>query len=92
MKHLGLAAAVFFGLLTLASSLFTLDETEQAIITQFGEPVGAPRTDPACTSRCRSSSASTRSRSAGSSGAATPTRSRPRTRSTSGWTPTRAGA
>jgi len=46
MKHLGLAAAVFLGLLTLASSLFTLDETEQAIITQFGEPVGAPRTEP----------------------------------------------
>ena len=46
MKHLGLAAAVFLGLLTLASSLYTIDETEQVIITQFGEPVGAPHTEP----------------------------------------------
>jgi membrane protease subunit HflC len=46
MKRLGLAAAVFLGLLTLASSLYTLDETEQAILTQFGEPVGSPRTEP----------------------------------------------
>ena len=46
MKHLGLAAAIFFGLLTLASSLYTINETEQVIITQFGEPVGQPHTDP----------------------------------------------
>jgi len=46
MKPLGLAAAAFLVLLTLSSALYTLDETEQAIITQFGEPVGAPRTDP----------------------------------------------
>jgi membrane protease subunit HflC len=46
MKHLGLAAAIFLGLLTLASSLYTISETEQVIITQFGEPVGQPHTDP----------------------------------------------
>ena len=46
MKPLGLAAAAFLVLITLSSALYTLDETEQAIITQFGEPVGAPRTDP----------------------------------------------
>ena len=46
MKHLGLAAAVFLGLLTLASSFYTIDETEQVIITQFGEPVGTPHTEP----------------------------------------------
>ncbi|MGE5230069.1 MAG: protease modulator HflC [Deltaproteobacteria bacterium] len=46
MKRLGLTAAIFFGLLTLASSLYTISETEQAIITQFGEPVGKPKTDP----------------------------------------------
>jgi regulator of protease activity HflC (stomatin/prohibitin superfamily) len=44
MKRLGLAAAAFFGLLALASSLYTVSETEQAIITQFGEPVGTPKT------------------------------------------------
>jgi membrane protease subunit HflC len=46
MKRLGLAATAFFGLLALASSLYTISETEQAIITQFGEPVGTPKTDP----------------------------------------------
>jgi modulator of FtsH protease HflC len=46
MKRLGLVAAAFFGLLALASSLYTISETEQAIITQFGEPVGSPKTDP----------------------------------------------
>ena len=46
MKHLGLAVAIFLGLLTLASSLYTISETEQVIITQFGEPVGQPHTDP----------------------------------------------
>ena len=46
MKRLGLAAAAFIGLLALASSLYTVSETEQAIITQFGEPVGTPKTDP----------------------------------------------
>jgi membrane protease subunit HflC len=46
MKRLGLAAAIVVGLLALASSLYTVSETEQAIITQFGEPVGKPKTDP----------------------------------------------
>ncbi|GAB3539324.1 protease modulator HflC [Pontibacter brevis] len=42
---LSLLAAV--ALLTLAfSSIFVLDETQQAIVTQFGKPVGAPRTEP----------------------------------------------
>ena len=35
-------------LITLWSSLYTISETEQAIITQFGEPVGQPH------DRCRS--------------------------------------
>jgi modulator of FtsH protease HflC len=46
MKHLGLAAAILLGLLTAASSLYTISETEQVIITQFGEPVGPPHMDP----------------------------------------------
>lgn len=46
MKHLGFAIALLAGLLTLASSLYTISETEQVIITQFGEPVGPPHTDP----------------------------------------------
>ena len=46
MKLLGLAAAIVLGLLTLASSLYTVSETEQVIVTQFGEPVGKPHTEP----------------------------------------------
>jgi membrane protease subunit HflC len=34
------------GLVLLSSSLYTVDETEVAIITQFGRPVGQPVTDP----------------------------------------------
>ena len=30
----------------LFNSYFILDETQQAIVTQFGKPVGEPRTDP----------------------------------------------
>jgi modulator of FtsH protease HflC len=36
-----------FVVVTLAfSSVYVLDETQQAIVTQFGKPVGAPRTEP----------------------------------------------
>jgi membrane protease subunit HflC len=31
---------------TASSSFFILDETQQAIITQFGKPIGEPRTEP----------------------------------------------
>lgn len=30
----------------IGNSIFILDETQQAIVTQFGKPVGGPRTDP----------------------------------------------
>ncbi len=33
-------------LITLYQSIFILDETQQAIVTQFGRPVGGPRTEP----------------------------------------------
>lgn len=33
-------------LIVLSSSVFILDETKQAIVTQFGRPVGEPRTSP----------------------------------------------
>lgn len=37
---------IFLALVVSSNSFFILDETEQAIITQFGKPVGEPRTDP----------------------------------------------
>jgi modulator of FtsH protease HflC len=39
-------AAVFVGILVISLSLYTVDQTEQVIITQFGEPVGEPITEP----------------------------------------------
>lgn len=46
MRRTFLAVALFVGLLSLASSVYTINETEQVILTQFGEPVGQPQTEP----------------------------------------------
>ncbi len=40
-----IAAAIVIVLLVLTNALYVVDETEQVIITQFGDPVGAPVTD-----------------------------------------------
>src|SRR6201987_1469327 len=39
-------AAVFVGILVISLSVYTVDQTEQVIITQFGQPVGEPVTEP----------------------------------------------
>src|ERR1700757_3854755 len=39
-------AAVFVGILVISLSIYTIDQTEQVIITQFGQPVGEPITEP----------------------------------------------
>ena len=36
------AAAIFLGFILLTSSIYVVQETQQVIITQFGEPVGQP--------------------------------------------------
>ncbi|HEV8578018.1 MAG TPA: protease modulator HflC [Thermoanaerobaculia bacterium] len=41
-----LAVLLFIAFAVLASALFTVQETEQVIITQFGKPVGKPITTP----------------------------------------------
>jgi membrane protease subunit HflC len=46
MKPTLLAVVIVIGLITLSASLYTISETEQVIITQFGQPVGKPHTDP----------------------------------------------
>ncbi|MEK6631153.1 MAG: protease modulator HflC [Acidobacteriota bacterium] len=46
MKHTILAAVIVLGLITLASSVYTISETEQVMIMQFGELLGQPHTDP----------------------------------------------
>lgn len=45
-KPLLLIALVILCYLVFSGSVFILDETEQAIVTQFGRPVGEMRTDP----------------------------------------------
>ncbi len=45
-KHILALIAVLLGLILLNGGIFILDETQQAIVTQFGKPVGAPRTKP----------------------------------------------
>jgi membrane protease subunit HflC len=46
MTRIGILAALVLILILIASSVFTLNETEQAIITQFGEPIGGALTTP----------------------------------------------
>jgi membrane protease subunit HflC len=45
MRHIRFAGAVLLGLVLLLS-LFTVRQTEQVIITQFGRPMGEPITEP----------------------------------------------
>ena len=44
IKLMAILAVFGFGTLVLMSSIYTVSEVEQAIITQFGKPVGAPVT------------------------------------------------
>ncbi len=45
-KQLISSLLIFFAILAVSGSMFILDETEQAIVTQFGKPVGEPRVKP----------------------------------------------
>ncbi len=45
-KHIAAVVAIIILLILGFSSIFILDETQQAIVTQFGKPVGGPRTEP----------------------------------------------
>ncbi len=44
IKHIAILAVLGIGAYLLMSSIYTVSEVEQAIITQFGKPVGAPVT------------------------------------------------
>jgi membrane protease subunit HflC len=45
-RHIALIVFVLFGLIVLSSSLYTINEMEQVVITQFGRPVGEAITKP----------------------------------------------
>ena len=46
MKRIGLVAVALVAVVLLSASVYTLSETEQAILTQFGRPVGGVVKDP----------------------------------------------
>jgi membrane protease subunit HflC len=46
VKNILIGVGAFLLLITLSSALYTISETEQVIITQFGEPIGSAHTDP----------------------------------------------
>lgn len=43
-KWISLAVVVIIGLIVLSSALYVVDETQQVVITEFGQPVGKPIT------------------------------------------------
>lgn len=45
-KKISISIGIAIFVILLFNSYFILDETQQAIVTQFGKPVGEPRTDP----------------------------------------------
>jgi len=45
-NYIGYIVLIAVALLLLNSSVYILDETQQVIVTQFGKPVGQPRTEP----------------------------------------------
>lgn len=44
--YMFLIAALVLALIVIGSGFYTIDETQQAIVTQFGKPVGEPRIEP----------------------------------------------
>jgi len=47
MKYKGIIiAVVVLALLVISGGIYTVDETEQVIVTQFGKVIGEPKTDP----------------------------------------------
>ena len=44
VRHIAILAAFDIGTYVLMSSIYTVSEVQQMIITQFGKPVGAPVT------------------------------------------------
>lgn len=45
-RNIFILLIAFVAIVLIFKSFFILDETQQAIVTQFGRPVGEPRTDP----------------------------------------------
>lgn len=44
--HIILTVLIVLAIIVISSAVYVLDETQQAIVTQFGKPVGEPRTQP----------------------------------------------
>ena len=45
-RWIPIIVVVILGLIVVGGSLYTIDQTQQVVITQFGEPIGGPITEP----------------------------------------------
>jgi membrane protease subunit HflC len=45
-RWIPIIVVVILGLIVIGGSLYTIDQTQQVVITQFGEPIGDPITEP----------------------------------------------
>jgi len=45
-RWIPIIVVVILGLIIIGGSLYTIDQTQQVVITQFGEPIGEPITEP----------------------------------------------
>jgi len=45
-RWIPIIVVVILGLIIIGGTLYTIDQTQQVVITQFGEPIGDPITDP----------------------------------------------
>lgn len=45
-RFIPIIVVIILGLIILGGTLYTVDQTEQVVITQFGEPIGEPITEP----------------------------------------------
>ncbi|GAH51027.1 unnamed protein product [marine sediment metagenome] len=45
-RWIPIIVVVILGLIVVGGSLYTIDQTQQVVITQFGEPIGDPITEP----------------------------------------------
>ncbi len=44
--YVAIIAVIILAIIVIRSTVYVLDETQQAVVTQFGKPVGEPRTQP----------------------------------------------
>ena len=90
-RNILLIGAALIVLIVLADAVYIVSETNQVIITQFGEPIGGAVTKPGVHFKTPFIQKPIILKNAGWNGRAMPIRSRPKTKNISGWKPIAAG-